>query len=315
MDKFRRIGVYGGGSWGSALACQIARCNEKVPLFLRSIDVINEILNNNTITKYFGDFLLPKNIIPSNNILSLLDQEVVIIAVPSASFSSAMETLKKANLSPDIVLLIATKGIGSDPVELFADKIRSNFSNPIAFISGPNFAKEVAMDFLSSVTIASVDINLAKKLEYSLKSDNFIITTSDDIITLQIAGAMKNIIAIKSGMYDASGYGENAKAWLITEGLREIMILSKTLNGKGDILISPAVLGDLVLTCYSKTSRNTKFGYELYKQKNIDEFLQNHPYLVEGVESAKLVIHFVEKYNLDLPIVSSVAEALNLYNK
>jgi glycerol-3-phosphate dehydrogenase (NAD(P)+) len=313
MNKFNRIGVYGGGSWGAALACQAARCNEIVQLFLRNQDVINEISQQGTIGKYFDDMALPSNINPSSNISLLLDQEVIIIAIPSTAFNSTVLALKEVSLSPETVLLIATKGIGSDPIELFSDKIKAILPNPIAFISGPNLAKEVAKNSLSSATIAAHDINLADKLANSLTSDNFIVTTTDDIITMQIAGAMKNIIAIKSGIYDAKGYGENARAWLVTEGLKEIMLLSKALGGRCDIITSPAVLGDLVLTCYSKTSRNTRFGYEFYQHKDRNKFLKSYTYLVEGLESMKLVLYIARKYNLELPIVTSVAKLLAGY--
>jgi glycerol-3-phosphate dehydrogenase (NAD(P)+) len=313
MNKFNRIGVYGGGSWGAALACQAARCNEIVQLFLRNQDVINEISRQGTIRKYFDDMELPRNINPSSDISLLLDQEVIIIAIPSTAFNSTLLALKEVSLPPETNLLIATKGIGSDPIELFSDKIKAILPNPIAFISGPNLAKEVAKNSLSSATIASCDINLAGKLANSLTGDNFIVTTTDDIITMQIAGAMKNIIAIKSGIYDAKGYGENARAWLITEGLKEITLLSKALGGRRDIMTSPAVLGDLVLTCYSKTSRNTRFGYEFYQHKDRNKFLKSYTYLAEGLESIKLVLHIARKHDLELPIVTSVAKLLDGY--
>jgi glycerol-3-phosphate dehydrogenase (NAD(P)+) len=313
MNKFKHIGVYGGGSWGLALACQAAQRNEIVQLFLRNQDVINEISQQNTIAKYFGDMKLPSNINPSDNISILLDQEVIIIATPSKAFNGTLLALKEVGLPPEVALLIATKGIGSDPIELFSDKVKSLLPNPVAFISGPNLAKEVAGNHLSAATIASHDINLANKLANSFISENFIVTTTDDIITLQIAGAMKNIIAIKSGIYDAQGYGENARAWLITEGLKEIMLLSTALGGTQEIMTSPAVLGDLILTCYSKTSRNTRFGYEFYQHKDRNKFLKTYTYLVEGLESMKLVLYIAKKHNLELPIVNSIAKLLEGY--
>lgn len=315
MNKFERIAVYGGGSWGTALACQAARSSKKVELFLRDQNIITEILNHNTNAKYLDNIKLPSNIHPSDELPRILDQEVIILAIPSRAFSDTIKLLKQAELSPTTVLLIATKGLSSEPIELLSDKIRSVLPNPIAFIAGPNFAKEVAGNLLTPVTIASQDINLAQRIAMSLATENFTTEITDDIATVQIAGAVKNIIAIKSGMYEAMGYGENARAGLITGGLQEIMALSKILGGRPETLLSYAVVGDLVLTCHSRTSRNTKFGYELGTKKDIRQLLKSYPYLVEGVESTKLIMGWVKKYNLDLPIISSVARELDRYYK
>ena len=310
MNKFNHIAVYGGGSWGTALAYQVARTHKNVELFLRDQKIIAEILNYNVNAKYLGNIKLASNIHPSHELSRILDQEVIILAIPSRAVTDTIKLLKEAKLPPTTVLLIATKGLGNEPIELLSDKIKSLLPNPIAFIAGPNFAKEVASNLLTPVTIASQDINLAKRLAISLGTENFITETTDDIVTVQIAGAVKNIIAIKSGMYEAMGYGENAKAGLITGGLQEIRILSKILGGRHETLLSYAVIGDLVLTCHSTTSRNTRFGYELAKKKDIQQLLKNYPYLVEGVESTKLVMGLAKKYDIDLPIISSVAREL-----
>lgn len=312
MSKFERISVYGAGSWGTALASQVARVQNNVRLFLRDKAIVEEILNNNTNTKYLGDILLPKNIIPSNNLSDVIESDVIIIAVPSFIINDTVTFLQKANLSPNTVLLIATKGLASNPAQLISDSISSIVPNPLAFISGPNFASEVAKNLLTPATIASETVNICEKLKSSLESENFVISTTTDIITVQIAGAIKNIIAIKSGMYDALDYKENAKAGLITSGIKEIKLLSNALGGSIDTLFEPAVIGDLVLTCYSKISRNTRFGQELALHKNYEIFLKNYPHLVEGIESTKLIIELADKLNLNLPIISSVALALGI---
>ncbi len=310
QKSFSSISVYGAGSWGTALACQIARNYHNVGLFGRNINITEEISSRNRNSKYLGeDIILPSNISPCSNIEHIIKSDVIIIAVPSYAFIDTINILKQNGLQKDTVILIATKGVDSSPTALFSQKIQEIIPNQFAFISGPNFAKEVANDMLTPATIASTDLALAKELKKSIESENFIITTTDDIITIQIAGAVKNIIAIKSGIYQAIGHGENAKAGLVTDGIKEVMILSEYFGGKSDSIMLPAVMGDLMLTCYSRTSRNTRFGYEFALSKNKQEFLQNYPYLVEGAESVKLVMEWVKKYSLDLPIISSV------YNK
>ncbi|WP_341752220.1 MULTISPECIES: NAD(P)H-dependent glycerol-3-phosphate dehydrogenase [unclassified Candidatus Tisiphia] len=317
MKKFKNIAVYGGGSWGTALACQVARCYEDVSILVRENNIIEEILNNRTNSKYLGsDIILPSNITPCSNLSDILDKEVIIIAVPSFVFQETLKILKDAGISDNVVLLVATKGFGRDPTELLSDKVKAILpANPLAFIAGPNLAKEVAQDLLTSVTIASLDVDLAKRLAISLASQQFKVTITDYVVVMQVASAVKNIIAIKSGWYDAKGYGQNAKAGLITGGLQEIKILSEAIDGElGDnsILYAPGVLGDLVLTCYSKESRNSRFGYELGKHLDVNKFLNENLYLVEGRESAKLVLDLIRKYDLTLPIISSVIKELKL---
>jgi glycerol-3-phosphate dehydrogenase (NAD(P)+) len=310
MEKFENIAVYGGGGWGCALACQVARTQNQAMLYLRSEQTASEIANHHTNKKYLGDATFAANIIPTTNLEKILSCDLIIIAVSSCSFAQVITTLKNADLNPNTALLVATKGLSNSPVELLSDKLKSCLKNPFAFISGPNFAKEVVADLLTPATIAAEDLELANKISRSLASPNFILNTTQDIITVQIAGAMKNIIAIKSGMFEGYGYKENAKAGLITDGLKEIMDLSIAMGGESSTMLTPAVLGDLMLTCYSQTSRNTKFGYEFAKATDHTSFLNSYPHLIEGKESAPLVLALAEKYHVKLPIIASVVEAL-----
>jgi glycerol-3-phosphate dehydrogenase (NAD(P)+) len=313
MSSFSKIGVCGGGSWGTALACQVARCQKNAILFLRDEQVMREIKHHHTNSKYFGDVLLPANIEPTNDLRDIIDHELIIIAVPSNSLVGLLQEMKDTGLDSKTVLLIATKGLSSNPAQFFADKIKMMLPNQLGFISGPNFASEVVQDLLTMATIGCSNLKLAERISASLASKNFRLSVTDDIITMQIAGAVKNIIAIKSGMYEAIGHKENARAGLIAQGAKEIAVLSRFFGGKIDTLFEPAVLGDLVLTCSSKTSRNNKFGYELAQQNgDVDQFLKNYPHLVEGVESTKLILKLIGKNDLDLPIIFSVAKILNL---
>lgn len=313
MDIFKSIAVYGGGSWGTALACQISKRFSKVDLFIRNTNVINEILYYNTNSEYLNNIKLPKGIIPLDNLSKIVNKEVIVVAVPSQAIKSVLNSFKEAKISQDTLLLIAAKGFISNPACLVSEYVKCSLPNKLAFIAGPNFAKEVAQGMFTSVTIASEDINCARKLAKSLVTKNFEVNITDDVITIQVAGALKNIIAIMSGVYTAKGYGDNARASLITKGMQEIKILSEALGGKSDTLLSNAVIGDLVLTCYSKVSRNTTFGYELEKKKNIKELLISYPYLTEGIESTKLAIEWIRKHKLDLPIIISIARKLKLF--
>lgn len=313
MKRFKNIAVYGGGSFGTSLVAIAARVCNDVTLFLRNEEIAKEITDRKTNLRYLGNIKLPSNLQATTNLDKIKDFELIIIAVPSYAFDEAIKLLK-TQISNNNILLIATKGFARNPTELFSDRLKTLLpNNPIAFLSGPNLAKELAKGLLASATIASLDIDLANKISYNLSSEAFITSTTNDVITLQVAGALKNIFAIKSGIDMAKEQGENARATLIVSALKEIAILSKALGGMKnnmDILLEAGVVGDLVLTCYSMGSRNTKFGYEFGVSKDKQKFLQEYKELVEGKEAIKLVLELIERYDLDMPIISSLSNVI-----
>ncbi|AJQ51915.1 MAG: NAD(P)H-dependent glycerol-3-phosphate dehydrogenase [Rickettsia conorii subsp. raoultii] len=318
MNKFKNIAVYGGGSFGTSLASLAAQNCNNVTLFLRDEAIAKEILHNKTNVKYLGDIKLPAHLQVTTNLDIIKDFELIIIAVPSYAFDDSIKLLKTHSISKDNTLLIATKGFARNPTALFSDRLKTLLphSSPTAFFAGPNLAKELAKNLPASASMASLDIDIANKIAYNLSSKIFTTNVSSDIVTLQVAGALKNIFAIKSGIDLARKQGENARATLIVAALKEIAILSKALGGmqkNSDILLEAGVVGDLVLTCYSLGSRNTKFGYELGISSDKKKFLQEYKELVEGREALKLVLDLIKKYNLHMPIISEVASCVIPY--
>ncbi|ALA61788.1 NAD(P)H-dependent glycerol-3-phosphate dehydrogenase [Rickettsia amblyommatis] len=317
MNKFKNIAVYGGGSFGTSLASLAAQNCNNVTLFLCDEAIAKEILHNKTNVKYLGDIKLPAHLQATTNLDIIKDFELIIIAVPSYAFDNSIKLLKTRSISKDNTLLIATKGFARNPTALFSDRLKTLLPHsPTAFFAGPNLAKELAKNLPASASIASLDIDVANKIAYNLSSKIFINNVSSDIVTLQVAGALKNIFAIKSGIDLAKKQGENARATLIVAALKEIAILSKALGGmqkNSDILLEAGVVGDLVLTCYSLGSRNTKFGYELGMSSDKKKFLQEYKELVEGSEALKLVLDLIKKYNLHMPIISEVASCVIPY--
>ncbi len=304
----KKYAVIGGGSWGTALACLAARSTMNVLIYSNEQNIADEINNNHRNDKFLPGIKLHDQVSGCSNLKDILNYENLIIAVPSHAIEEILLQLKILNLSKNTNFLIATKGMCQKPVQLISSLIEQNFDNNFAFISGPNFAEEVAIGRFAAITITSKNIQFAEKVGKELKSEMLAISISDDIITVQIAGIVKNIIAIKSGILRAKGEGENAKAWLISQGLNEIAVISQKLGGSLQSLTLPAVIGDLVLTCNSITSRNTKFGFEFHNSNYSKEFLNNYPILVEGVQSVRTLTEFIAKYNLDLPIISSVMD-------
>ncbi|KJW02783.1 NAD-dependent glycerol-3-phosphate dehydrogenase family protein [Rickettsia endosymbiont of Ixodes pacificus] len=314
MNKFKNIAVYGGGSFGTSLASLAAQNYNNVTLFLRDEEIAKEILHNKTNVKYLGDIKLPAHLQATTNLDIIKNFELIIIAVPSYAFDYSIKLLKTHGISTANTLLIATKGFARNPTELFSDRLKTLLPHsPTAFFAGPNLARELAKNLPASASIASLDIDIANKIAYNLSSKIFTTNVTSDIVTLQVAGVLKNIFAIKSGIDLAREQGENARAMLIVAALKEIATLSKALScmqEEGNILLEAGVVGDLVLTCYSLGSRNTKFGYELGISKDKKKFLQEYKELVEGKEALKLVLDLIKKYNLRMPIISEVASCI-----
>jgi glycerol-3-phosphate dehydrogenase (NAD(P)+) len=308
MKVSKKISVLGGGSWGTALACLAARAFGNCLLHTIEQNAADEINNEHTNSRYLGDTKLPNGLIATVNIEETINSDIIIVAVPSFALVQTLENLKKSGLPEGAILLIATKGMCQNPLQLFSERIEAMFVNSYAFISGPNFAKEVAEDKFASITISSKNIELARNISGLISSSKLEVSFTDDIITVQIAALVKNVVAIKSGMLEAEGGGENARAWLISMGLSEIAIISKYLGGNAASLALPAVVGDLVLTSYSRTSRNTKFGFDFHNNSYSKEYLKNYPVLVEGISSARLLNEFLKDSKLELPIITSVAE-------
>ena len=308
MSIRKKISVLGGGSWGTALACLASRAVGGCLVYTIEQEAADEINNKHTNSCYLGEAKLPIGLKATLDIQDTIDSDIIIIAVPSNAFAQTLENLKEAGVSDKTIFLVATKGMCENPLQLFSDRINSMFKNSFGFISGPNFAKEVALNKFASIIISLKNIGLAKEIADMMSTDKLEVGFTDDIITVQIAALVKNIVAIRSGMMEAEGYGENARAWLISMGLGEIKSISNFLGGSDDSLPLPSVVGDLVLTSYSKTSRNTKFGFDFHRNSYSKDYLKNYPLLVEGVSSARLLKKYLSDSNLDLPIISSVAD-------
>jgi glycerol-3-phosphate dehydrogenase (NAD(P)+) len=307
-----KIGIYGGGSFGTALACQSARSVGESYLFLRNEFVRDEIIEFKTNSKYFGDILIDENIHVSCNIKNIINCDIIILSIPSFAFYESLINLQNFNLPKSTILLIATKSFSDNPFTLLDSLVSSIFpNNPVAFISGPNIAKDIVQNLFTTATIASTNLEIAKKLSKFMTSENFIIDASDDIVTLQISAAMKNIIAIACGIYEGQNRGQNALASLIVKGLQEIKTLSQFIQYKDDVIINETLLktgiiGDLILTCYSKTSRNKNFGYDIgIESHNISQY---HNIVVEGRDSCLILKKFIDQNNVNLPIINFVFE-------
>ena len=228
------------------------------------------------------------------------------MVVPAQYVGSTCEGLASAGLDDSLPIVICSKGIEQDSLKLMSEVVAEHFPNPLAILSGPTFAIEVAKGLPASVTLACGDAALERKLAQLVAHPKFGVHHSDDLIGPQICGAMKNVIAIACGIVEGKGLGESAKAALITEGLAEISQLCVAKGGKPETAMGLCGLGDLILTCNSHTSRNMSLGYALGQGKRLAEILSERMSVAEGVASSNAVAGLAAQLGIRLRICGIV---------
>lgn len=306
-----QVAVLGAGSWGTALAIVLAKHGQNVKLWTKDAAQAKAMNKHRENTTY-----LPKHALPDNiSVTAALDEAIasaewVLIAVPSHAFS---EVLTKANpfWHDDIPLLSATKGLDQSG-ELLLNIARGILGEkiPLAVLAGPSFAVEVASGLPTAITIASSNHDLAKMLAEALSFQHMRVYTSDDVIAAQLGGAVKNVLAIASGVSDGMGLGANARAALLTRGMAEMIRLGEAMGAKAKTLMGLSGLGDLLLTCTDDKSRNRRFGLALGRGIDQETAQRGIGQVVEGVETAKHVHTLAEHLQVDLPITRQVYRVL-----
>ncbi len=303
--KPSKVAVIGSGAWGLAIAGLLAR-NGQVVMALSQYEVEAKEIN-----KKYGQLAFP--ILASTNFkLVVEDSDFVFVVVPSDAVLSVLKSLVKEKISTKVKIIICSKGIDSKGLQLFSDCIKQELpNNNYAVLAGPNFAGEVAESLPTTTTIASPDKKSALEIVNLLKNDNFLPVISSDVVSTQIFGSIKNILAIGCGIIDGLKLGENAKAALIIEGILEASLLVKKLGGKPqESFISPCGLGDLFLTCSSKKSRNNSLGFLIGSGKKIEEILSNGT-TFEGFKASESMIKFAKKHQIALPLCEKINQILH----
>jgi glycerol-3-phosphate dehydrogenase (NAD(P)+) len=305
-----KIGVFGAGSWGTALACSACRAGSNVKIWSRSQTVVDSINNENR-NHYLPDIVLPDNLNATNEIKSLFQCEVLLLVVPAQTIRENCNLLKKANIPEGITLVICCKGIEIGSEKLMSEVVKEILpNNPIAVLSGPNFAHEVADGLPSCTTIACEDENLGMKLVEAIGCKVFRTYYTNDVLGAQVGGAVKNVLAIACGIAMGRGLGENTRAAIVTRGMAEITRLCVAKGGKCETLMGLSGIGDIMLTCGSTTSRNMSFGYELGRGVSVAELTNGKQKLAEGVSTSKSVCELAKSLNVEMPICNGVNEII-----
>ncbi|MFO7814858.1 MAG: NAD(P)H-dependent glycerol-3-phosphate dehydrogenase [Halanaerobiales bacterium] len=306
-----KISIIGGGSWGTALA-QVASTNmEEVLIYARDKEVVDNINKNSINPKYFNEFQLNNNIKATHDIYEAVRfSKYNIISVPTSATRTVMKDIEET-LDKSHIIISSAKGLEISSFQTNSEIIREFFDGEIAVLSGPTHAEEVIKEIPTAIVVGSKNIDLAKNIQEKMMTSRFRIYTIKDVKGIEIAGAVKNIIAVASGVTDGVGYGDNTKAALITRGLAEIVKFGLYMNTNRETYHGLAGLGDLVVTCYSNHSRNRRFGIQIGKGKSFQEAKEIVRQVVEGAKTAKAVYNFLQDHDdLEMPITEEVYKVL-----
>ncbi|WP_083208809.1 NAD(P)H-dependent glycerol-3-phosphate dehydrogenase [Brevibacillus laterosporus] len=302
----KRIAVIGAGSWGTALASVCAANDFQVTLWVRDPKNAHEINTNHTNEKYLPGITLSDTIVAESDLQQVVTEKTsIILALPSKAMREVVKQISPW-LHPDVTLIHATKGFELESLKRMSEVIREEvpkeIGDRVVVLTGPSHAEEVIQQSPTTVVVASECEESMLKAQDILMNSYFRVYTNPDMIGAEIAGALKNIIALGAGLSDGLGYGDNAKAALLTRGLAEIGRLGVKLGANPLTFAGLAGVGDLVVTCTSKHSRNWRAGYMLGQGKNLDEVLAHMGMVVEGVRTTKAAKALAEREGVEMPI-------------
>ena len=301
------VGIIGAGSWGTALAITVHYAGHRASIWSRNASVVDSINQRHENSEYLAGVGIPPEINATTSLEEIVNRDILILAVPAQHLKNQLSHVK---IAENVPLVIASKGIEQNSLMLMSEAVSSILPNPIAIISGPNFAKETALLKPTATTIACENAELGEKLLTVFGSKTFRPYLARDIITTQIAGAVKNVIAIACGISEGKELGDNSKSAIITRSIAEIKRLCLAKGGQSETLMGLAGIGDLILTCSSRKSRNMSLGYELGQGKELDEILATRNTVAEGVTTAKSVFELAKKLGVEMPICEAVYSIL-----
>ena len=306
----QKIAVLGAGSWGTALAMQLARRQHHVRLWGRDADHVQQIDANHENQRYLPGHRLPPNLDATSDLDVALDAvDAVIIAVPSHGFR---EFVGRINVTHDLGFGIATKGLEHGSGLMLHQVLREELGadRAVALISGPTFAQEVAQGLPTAITVASDTPGFADQVAALLHGGTFRCYAASDMAGVAVGGAVKNIMAIAAGIADGLGFGANSRAALITRGLSEITRFGLALNGQTETFMGLAGLGDLVLTCTDNQSRNRRLGLALGRGEPLAGAQAAIGQVTEGVDAARQAYAMAAALGVDMPITEQVYRVL-----
>lgn len=305
------LAVLGGGAWGTALAVTLA-AQHHVRLWVRDPQLRDQMRRERTNARYLPDIVFPPSlVIADDSALALADCDLAIAGVTVAGLRSVLKLVAAADHAIPVIWLCKGFEAGSSklPHQVAAEALPQ--ASPRGVLSGPSFAQEVARGVPAAVTLAATDLDFASAIARELHTPRLRIYSSDDLTGVEVGGAVKNVIAIAAGIGDGLGFGESARAALITRGLAEVTRLGLRLGGRLETFMGLSGVGDLILTCTGNLSRNRQVGLRLAAGKPLDRILNELGHVAEGVHTAGEVRKLARLVHADMPIVDAVYRVLH----
>lgn len=304
------IAVIGAGSWGTTLASLLCKKGFDVIIWAREKEIAESINNRKQNPVYLADISLPDALVATNDIFEAIKKARIIVNVVPTQFIRDVFTKIQNNINGEAIIVSASKGIEKKSLKTPSMILKEILNKEIAVLSGPSFAIEVAQEKPTAVTVSSHEKKDRLLLQEIFNTHYFRVYEHDDPLGAEIGGAVKNVIAIASGICDALELGNNARAALITRGLHEIMRLGKKIGAKEITFSGLSGLGDLFLTCTSKLSRNYTVGFRLGKGEPFEEIMKSMRSIAEGVETSQSTMELAKKLAVDMPITEQVFQVI-----
>jgi glycerol-3-phosphate dehydrogenase (NAD(P)+) len=307
----KQISIIGAGSWGTALAIHLASNFRQVYLWIYEKELCDVITQTRENTWFLPGYSLPENIYPTSSIQSTVKgQSLILLVVPTHVIRKTLLQVKPF-LTKDCLIINASKGIENDTLLTGHQIIQDVLGINAATISGPTFAKEVADGVPSALLASAKNLNTAKQVQKLFANDKMKVFANNDLVGVEIGGALKNVIAIATGISDGLGLGFNTRAALITRGLVEISRIGTRLGAKPETFYGLTGLGDLVLTCTGDLSRNRQLGIQLGEGKVLKEITENMKMVAEGVLTVKSAYSLIKKFHVKAAIMEETYRVLH----
>lgn len=306
-----KVSVIGAGSWGTALAVVLQKNGHKVTVWSILEDEIKMLSEKREHVDKLPGVKLAENIEFTTELeKAVKDMDMVVLAVPSPFIRSTSANMKPYVADRQLIVNVA-KGIEENTLMTLPDIIQEEIPQAqVAVLSGPSHAEEVGIGLPTTVVVGAKSRSTAEYVQSLFMNQSFRVYTSPDMIGIELGAALKNVIALAAGMADGLGFGDNTKAALITRGIKEIARLAIEMGAKAETLSGLSGIGDLIVTCASKHSRNRKAGMLMGQGYTMDEAMKEVKMVVEGVYSAKAAMGLAEKYHVDMPIIEQVNKVL-----
>jgi glycerol-3-phosphate dehydrogenase (NAD(P)+) len=308
-----KLAIVGGGSWGTALAIVLAPRFEEVGLWVYETELAAQIAATRENAVYLPGLRLPDHVCPGTDLFHIVEGARIVVGAMPSQHARGIYSALGPYLGPSATLVSATKGLEKTSLLRMSEVILQTVPHPtpVAVLSGPTFAREVACGDPAAVVVASHDPAVARLVQEALSGPVFRLYTSGDLLGVEIGAALKNVVAIAAGVCRGLGLGNNTLAALITRGLAEITRLAVAMGAQARTLAGLAGLGDLVLTCGGDLSRNRMVGIELAKGRPLAEIVSSMKMVAEGVDTCAAALALGEKFNVELPIIRQMDAVLN----